>query len=52
MASAVMVAAQRAQKQVLLIATDVPTLPTGFEVIEKIAVPQSERGQVFRAART
>jgi 16S rRNA (guanine527-N7)-methyltransferase len=51
MASAVTTAVQLAQKQILLIATEVPTLPDGFGVVEQIVVPQSERGQVFRVVR-
>jgi 16S rRNA (guanine527-N7)-methyltransferase len=51
MASAVTTAVQLAREQILLIATGVPTLPDGFEVVEQIVVPQSERGQVFRVVR-
>ncbi|MEG9438015.1 16S rRNA (guanine(527)-N(7))-methyltransferase RsmG [Edaphobacter sp. HDX4] len=52
MASAVVASAQLAQKQILLIATEVPTLPDGFEVVSQVAVPHSDRGQAFRAMRT
>ena len=44
-------ATPRAERQILVLATEVPMLPTGFDLQERVLVPESTNSFIFRFSK-
>lgn len=51
MTAALEVAATRSATQILVLTAEAPSLPTGFDPVERIPLPESQFGAVLRAVR-
>jgi 16S rRNA (guanine527-N7)-methyltransferase len=51
MDAAMEAAVPRAERQIVLLATDLPALPAGFALEERMAIPQSSNSFLFRLKR-